>query len=122
MMLRNTLRRSIPVAAFAVTAALSGCGGNGSSVPSVTLRSAEDANDRLVTYSPDGRQVAYWRLGAGGWNLTVSPADLSAATTLDSATFLGNPPLWSPDGASLAYTARRTRPGRRGCDPPGNAG
>lgn len=105
MMLVNTLRRCIPVSVFSVLAALPGCGGNGSGVPAVTLRSAEGANDRSITYSPDGKEVAYWSLGAGGWDLMVSPADLSVATTVDSATLLGNPPIWSPDGSSLAYLA-----------------
>jgi len=105
MMLNHTLRKRVPFGAICLLTALVGCSGGEAGVPQVTMRSPEGANHRNVSYSSDGSRVAYWAVGSGGWDLTVSPADLSDATVLDSGSIVLSPPLWSPDGASLAYVA-----------------
>ena len=64
-----------------------------------------------MAYSPDGRRLAYWsRALSGTWELTVVGADGGKPVTVASANLqptgpaLG--PSWSPDGSTIAYSAR----------------
>lgn len=62
-----------------------------------------------MAYSPDGRRLAYWsRALSGTWDLTVVDTDGGNPVTVASGiTELTAPrPAWSPDGASIAYSAR----------------
>lgn len=92
------------IAAVSMVTLLAACGGERAGVPHATLLSPEGVNLQYVRFSPDGRRVAYWEAGAGGYRLTVAAADLSGPRTLDSAVGFFEP-SWSPDGTSLMYTA-----------------
>jgi dipeptidyl aminopeptidase/acylaminoacyl peptidase len=79
-------------------------------------------------FSPDGRRVAYGAFGAGRSTSDLWVTDLGAGTTrrLTDDDADANDPQWSPDGATLAYSAdapggkdllKRARPAaaRRAC-------
>jgi serine/threonine-protein kinase len=58
-------------------------------------------------FSPDGRRVAYGAFGAGRSTSDLWVTDLGAGTTrrLTDDDADANDPQWSPDGATLAYSA-----------------
>lgn len=61
--------------------------------------------ERTPTWSPDGRQVAYWSDGTGEYELTVRAADGSGEPR--TLTSLGAgfryTPFWSPDSKRIAF-------------------
>jgi Tol biopolymer transport system component len=62
-----------------------------------------------MEYSPDGRRLAYWsRTLAGPWDLNVVDADGGNPVTVASGiNEVTTPhPAWSPDGTTIAYSAR----------------
>jgi len=85
-----------------VAVAVAGCGPNDPGAPAVTLLSPEGANHRDPVFSPDGRQVAYVTPKGAEWELVVAQADLSQPRTVATSGEI-TAPLWSPDGAWLAY-------------------
>jgi Tol biopolymer transport system component len=105
MMPNTTLRKRAHCGTAVALALLAGCGGERPGTPRVTMLSPEGANHQFARYAPDGTRVAYWAAAPKGWDLTVAAANLSGARTLDSAPFLTTPPLWSPQGSAIAYSA-----------------
>jgi len=96
-------RRGSPLALVALLGVLAGCGSE-STTPSVTLLSPPQANDKSPSFSPDGSHVAYWTLGASGYVLMLARGDRSAPVALDTVGVASTSrPVWSPDGATLAY-------------------
>ena len=62
-------------------------------------------NDHEPTYSPDGRHIAFWRLGSGKKavpTLMVGDAQLKHVHRLGP----GFVPAWSPDGKRLVFVAK----------------
>ena len=50
-------------------------------------------------FSPDGKRIAFARLGAGIFSMNVDGSGLRALTTNDRDSF----PAWSPDGKQIAF-------------------
>ena len=68
------------------------------------------AADGGITFSPDGRQIAYLRYGVPGngkWSLFVADADGGNEKVVESAALeeipYPGPVCWSPDGKLIAY-------------------
>jgi Tol biopolymer transport system component len=61
---------------------------------------------RNIALSPDGLQVVYPVQGAGGWQLALRRLDRLEQTIL-SGTQAGTSPVFSPDGAQIAFVSRR---------------
>ena len=61
-----------------------------------------------LAFSPDGRRLAYLSTAAGGiWDLIVVDSDGANPVTVASGIREVTGPLaWSPDGATIAYSAR----------------
>jgi len=72
-----------------------------------------------MAFSPDGGRFAYWsRAIAGGpWDLSVVNADGSNPVTIaaDVGEVTSHRPTWSPDGATIAYSARTAQPDASPC-------
>jgi Tol biopolymer transport system component len=72
------------------------------------------AYDFTPAWSPDGRRIAFMRLGIGGhvnslgnlWDVYVMNADGRGQRRLARDTWLAAP-VWSPDGQRVAFVARR---------------
>lgn len=91
--------------------ALSACGKEEPGLPAATILTPEGSDHVASQFSPDGSRVAYWSTGPQGWDLRLARADLSAQRTLASG--LGGqwwPPIWSPDGTSLAFISTTLSP------------
>jgi Tol biopolymer transport system component/DNA-binding winged helix-turn-helix (wHTH) protein len=71
------------------------------------------ADERSPAWSPDARQVAFVRCGAGGeCGVSVVPAEGGPDRVLVEPTDLAIEDLvWSPDGQTLAFSARQGRQG-----------
>lgn len=72
--------------------------------PVIAAVSLEGARDMAAAYSPDGSQVAFWRVGPNGLHLWLADSAMQSAREVDAYTALGGPdiaPIWSPDGATL---------------------
>lgn len=66
------------------------------------------ADDLSPAWSPDGQRVAFVRCAVGGCGISVVPADGGVETALVVPDDLRIQTLvWSPDGATLAFAARR---------------
>jgi len=52
------------------------------------------------SYSPDGKQIAFWRYAAGSGGVYIASADGSNIRRVIAE---GHQPTWSPDGRRLAY-------------------
>ena len=68
-----------------------------------------------LEYSPDGRRLAYWSRPRAGapWDLIVVDSDGANPVTIASGIAdATSDPSWSPDGGSVAYSART--PGAKG--------
>jgi hypothetical protein len=70
--------------------------------PEINLTQTDDASEGFASYSPDGRQLVYYRQPGG--ELIVSNADGSEARPLIAEVTVGTFP-WSPDGAAVAVDA-----------------
>ncbi|MGH7911322.1 MAG: S9 family peptidase, partial [Candidatus Dormibacteraceae bacterium] len=69
--------------------------------------------DTAPAVSPDGRQVAFLSDRGGKaqiWVIPVDGGEARAVTALDQG--VGGPPLWSPDGTLLAFSAGPQHPPR----------
>src|SRR5262249_55900807 len=68
-------------------------------------------SDRLketdASYSPDGRAVAYLRIGSGTTDLLVKPFDTAASILLVHSTPALGSPVWFPPGNKVCYTTVR---------------
>ena len=104
-----TIQMCTRCAGFGLLALLAACGGEPAGTPPVTEISLADMQLQYARFSPDGRHVAYWQAGPGGWILVVAAADFTSQTVVDSipAAVLGTEPNWSPDGTSIAYMSGR---------------
>ena len=63
-----------------------------------------------MAYSPDGRRLAYWSKAVAGatWDLIVVDADGGNPVTVASGISVAydpSQPAWSPNGATIAYSA-----------------
>ncbi len=67
------------------------------------------ATNRAATWSPDGRQIAFFSNRERSAGIFVMNADGSDQTllTTDRACWL---PSWSPDGASITFNSSRVSP------------
>jgi TolB protein len=85
------------------------CGGKEAAphTAKITQVSAPDARDVSARVSPDGRHIAFWRLGSNGFDLWVADADLKKARPLGVSSLFGGSiaPAWSGDGQRLAVPA-----------------
>jgi Tol biopolymer transport system component len=71
-------------------------------VPGLTPRSG-------ISFSPDGRRMAYWSQNGALHDLVVADADGSHTKTIASGVVEPTGPpyaVWSPDGTRLAFSAR----------------
>jgi tricorn protease len=73
--------------------------------PVVNLTQTSGVAERYPSWSPDGKQLAYWSDRSGEYELYVRPADGTGAErklTSYGAGFRYRP-FWSPDGKKLAF-------------------
>ncbi len=70
----------------------------------VARLSDEGARDQMLSVSPDGQRVAFWRPGDNGFDLWVADADMGNARRLGVSSLIGNQAaaVWSEDGSRLA--------------------
>jgi Tol biopolymer transport system component len=54
-------------------------------------------------FSPDGQRVAYFRQGADGGRIWISPVAGGPPVELAQSEDAQDPPNWSPDGAWIVY-------------------
>lgn len=99
------MRRFVIAGSLVVLGAcVGGDKGGEKSLPEVTALSPEGVAQIAPSYSPDGKQIAYWTWSSPGWQLWVANAEMSLAQKLP---VIGTPsrPQWSPDGSRLAVTS-----------------
>jgi TolB protein len=70
---------------------------------------ANDVEEHDPAWSPDGRRIAFTRLGAGRTSLWVMQADGTAQRRLYSADTIASP-TWSPDGRRIAFAGFERAP------------
>lgn len=91
--------------------------------PAAPRRLTHGARDTEPRFSPDGRWIAFLRTEPKGKpQLQLLPVDGGDARPLTELPGGAGPPVWSPDSASIAFTARVPDPGRYDQDekvPPG---
>jgi TolB protein len=72
-----------------------------------------------MAFSPDGRRLAYWSqpLAGRAWDLIVVDADgANPVTIAEGISEVTSPaPAWSPDGATIAYSASDPEADRSSC-------
>ena len=62
------------------------------------------SEDRPIEWSPDGREILYWKHGETGWDLWIVGADGKGARNLTKVDKGGaRSGAWSPDGSKVAY-------------------
>ncbi|MEZ4588632.1 MAG: PDZ domain-containing protein [Gemmatimonadales bacterium] len=73
--------------------------------PVLNLTRTSGVAERWPSWSPDGRQVAYWSDRSGEYELVVRPADGSGTERKLTSYGAGfrYQPFWSPDGGKLAF-------------------
>lgn len=82
---------------------LPACTGRDEAGPDLQVLTAENHDDRWLTYSPDGSRAAWMRQDAGGWNVMVGDADLGNAVKVGRSELFAAFPFWSPDGSTVVY-------------------
>jgi eukaryotic-like serine/threonine-protein kinase len=84
-------------------------------VEAVRWRGAPGELYSLGALSPDGKMVAFTSSESGGRNLWLkqlgSGGSTSQARQITNDEFRNDLPIWSPDGAELAFYSRRGQPG-----------
>jgi tricorn protease len=79
--------------------------------PVIDLTRSSGVAERYATWSPDGKQVAYWSDRSGEYELTVRPAD--GTGTERKLTSMGPgyryPARWSPDSKKVAFADQNMR-------------
>ena len=71
-----------------------------------------------MAYSPDGRRLAYWSKASTTWDLIVIDADGGNPVIVASGVSVTSDPslpAWSPNGATIAYSAATPEPAGPGC-------
>ena len=73
-----------------------------------------------LAFSPDGRRLAYWSQALPGatWDLTVVDADGGSPVIIASGVSVASDPsvpAWSPNGATIAYSAATPQPAEATC-------
>lgn len=72
------------------------------------LRVTVDAEDEIdPRWSPDGRRIAYTRVGGGETQVVVVPSNGGVSQVLSDQGVVSEYAAWSPDGKGLAYLALR---------------
>jgi len=66
------------------------------------------SNDRVPTFSPDGRQVAFTSDRDGGDDLYLLTLDRGSVRRLTAGLAVQAQPSWSPDGRALLVSAMAT--------------
>ena len=66
-----------------------------------TVVSADPANERWPTWSPDGTRLA-WLVGNNPAQLRITRPDQPASSVTLESGFMGNPLAWSPDGSKVS--------------------
>lgn len=100
------MRAIVAVGALVVVAACSG--GGDPARPKVVQLSPEGVRHVSISYSPDGKRMAWWSPAtdsSGMWQLWVANADMSAPVKLPVTTNFLTAGVWSPDGARIAITS-----------------
>lgn len=70
----------------------------------VLVSSGTEVNN--MSFSPDGRRIAYFVRNGANWDLMVADADGSHPLRVASGAYLDtSTPEWSPDGTRIAYSA-----------------
>src|SRR4030095_2349050 len=76
----------------------------------VNLTAEHAGDDRYPSWSPDGRQIAFWSARDGGGYYVMSSlggASQKIASTAGTHSLFHSPTDWSADGTELAYTQYR---------------
>lgn len=78
------------------------------------------ANVGGLAFSPDGRRLAYWSQAQPGarWDLTVVDSDGGSPVIVASGVSVAHDPstpAWSPNGATIAYSAATPQPAEAAC-------
>lgn len=70
----------------------------------LTRITADRQDEDRAVFSPDGRAVAYLRIGNASTELLIKPFDAPAPITLVRSSMALTMPVWFPDGNKICYT------------------